>query len=1644
MEFTQLTQSQSRQISGDVGASQQNAVIFSQPESVLTQKACLDQLLKEILDSKQDELTMDSETAVKLLGVILKTGLNFSNKRYTKVLDVASTSEITKSLDAIKRLILLVPGILSTEMDNEEGSTMMYESLLERILALFAFNSRSLNTQVGFFIKSMLVATSSTAELRKLAEKIQLHLLQTCDHVCQFLDTRESELNGRTDELLQNLSNLQALELSLTILQAFLRAISSSNNFDVIFSKAKCLQLNSIASKLWLHIEAIKSPNTPEVTTLHLIFANTCSLALSSISGKQFWFPLSMDWLFYSCRLVQENSLVPDVDLAAASLVLDLMEAILKFNSSAFFIKNRDLAKLDVLRIGTLAKRYYVCQCLLALPFLSVQGDPSTRYSQMNSYLTFENTFLKTKSQQILRLLKDQVMTSDVCLERSEQFQLLFDAPFISQPITCIMDLKTFMETSFINLSEAQCAWVVKRIGSTCCLLKGCLNLESLECSNGELGSNSFEAVKFGPTYRKIFLWMIRCQQFQESVSLRLQGLIAFRHIMFCMDFEFEIHSGDEIGGWLIRCFKSTSRQLRLATTSLLPYCMKSDVRRQDIFNLLSSINFSNEMYLSETVLQAWGQLAHVVEGERLNLILMKLIESLGSEISMHSSFAFYQIQSIARNRKTTCWNLMSPFWPSIIVSVLKRHESHPQILQRLMKLFGITQKEFFSQTHRYAVPYMVLTRHKEVLEMIADALEWPIEKLLFQNISKTVAVLLLHESLNIGVFVMQSLSEVHNSIKNLDLAQVVNPNRLDIAFEVLKLHDADDEKKSQRITIIFQFLEDLLYRKDRKKSTAMQPGEYFFDVNILGVVTPFSIAIRGTGRNLPYTEKVQCLSGISKLITCSGNSFAKSVPQICALLQAAMETSELQWHAMKAWFDMIKVMKSADLERVMDLTFSVIIQKWETMTEPARVQSRQLLDYLFTEERNAMKFIIQSKGVPYYSGLLPDLKSIYDEICSLQRPHLLPLGQLKLLLKRGLDDNIYIVRQTVQEISEFLIKEQECIKQSLATESSRTIISSLLRLLLNIPNKFQNTNSDIAYLCSQCIGFLGAIDPSKVDVGDDTPRFLVIHNYDDARESIKFVLHFVEHHLLKGFEASTNPYYQSFLAFGIQEYLKFCNLQLNTLTISPQIEYWEKLSHKSKTMLYPLLSSKYTVSHSTTIPDVEYPIYSDNISHSKWLQSFTMDLLGKVTGANATRIFKLCRKIIKDQDLSIFNFVLPYITLNVVLSGTSSDRHNIVNELLNILNTDLGDSQHGSQQKDNLKRSYSSVFSIVDYFNQTLRAREAFLTAKRNEREKEKINKKAQPKTANIVTSHDENDEQIKLIKAFLQEISANLLAKRSFECKSYSRSLMYWEGHLRGLSEDKEREEIFLRFMEIYASIDDPDSLDGIAANYAFLEVPEKILLYENTGKWDYALECYEVLSKTSEWNVELNSNMLRCIKESGRYEDLLARLDTFCLEAKEMPNDLLCLGIEAAWLAAELEKLKTWLSRVPLNHPVGSTFEVSIGRAIIALSESNFNELWIYIDTARRSVSKILESSPVTSVMQAQDAMIKLHGLADLESIGSLANSSDRSVDLLTSVDGDLVDHRTMSQRLNERLEILGANYDARRYLLALRRSAMKATK
>jgi serine/threonine-protein kinase ATR len=203
----------------------------------------------------------------------------------------------------------------------------------------------------------------------------------------------------------------------------------------------------------------------------------------------------------------------------------------------------------------------------------------------------------------------------------------------------------------------------------------------------------------------------------------------------------------------------------------------------------------------------------------------------------------------------------------------------------------------------------------------------------------------------------------------------------------------------------------------------------------------------------------------------------------------------------------------------------------------------------------------------------------------------------------------------------------------------------------------------------------------------------VVVSNFHDHGETTDFVLYIIEEVIVPAFLSAEDTSLQGFFSYVMQELLDKCNFRNVIGDILRKGEKnsndnlylkWKSLSPGVQDVLTPFLSSKYGLAD-MEMPRLSYPIFRPDKMPPKlynaWLKSFCLDLLQKPFQFSTNLIFPpLCRAI-RIKDVSVANFVLPYLALHVVVDGKDSHRGEIGNELLSILSYEAIDEPEGRRQ---------------------------------------------------------------------------------------------------------------------------------------------------------------------------------------------------------------------------------------------------------------------------------------------------------------------------------------------------------------------------
>ena len=382
----------------------------------------------------------------------------------------------------------------------------------------------------------------------------------------------------------------------------------------------------------------------------------------------------------------------------------------------------------------------------------------------------------------------------------------------------------------------------------------------------------------------------------------------------------------------------------------------------------------------------------------------------------------------------------------------------------------------------------------------------------------------------------------------------------------------------------------------------------------------------------------------------------------------------------------MMSNLDEEEVESTIASTFSIVVQNWEHLRSDEQQNAATMIGHLLKKHGGLIKANVNS---------LPSLASI-----PLMAKYEAEIGRLKAQMdtrhqylsfsNRCRHENVMVVKQALVELVPYLRQHQSFLHVSAISEQPDPVISELVRSILDACVRSTETQGDVARLCAECIGLIGCLDPNRVEASREQRDMVVVSNFEKADETIDWVIFFLQEVLVKAFMSATNTRAQGFLAYAMQELLKFCDLNTSVTfkardsQTNANYRRWITLPEGVRNTLTPFLTSKYVVSNQVAPLESSYPIFSPRVSHGTWLRAFVLDLLHKGTGDNARMLFPVCSRVIRAQDISIASFLLPFVALNVIVGGTDTEAREVGGELLVVLEHQV---QNGSRaEKENLK----------------------------------------------------------------------------------------------------------------------------------------------------------------------------------------------------------------------------------------------------------------------------------------------------------------------------------------------------------------------
>ncbi|KAK4291993.1 hypothetical protein Pmani_035207 [Petrolisthes manimaculis] len=264
--------------------------------------------------------------------------------------------------------------------------------------------------------------------------------------------------------------------------------------------------------------------------------------------------------------------------------------------------------------------------------------------------------------------------------------------------------------------------------------------------------------------------------------------------------------------------------------------------------------------------------------------------------------------------------------------------------------------------------------------------------------------------------------------------------------------------------------------------------------------------------------------------------------------------------------------------------------------------------------------------------------------------------------------------------------------------------------------------------------------------------------------ESELFIVQLVTE-LGRAFLADTDANTQTCASYAMQEVTRLYGIRESGSREATPIgsQAWEKLSYHLQEMIYPLLTSKYTLStgnnhSSVTLPS---PIFGSDKAKTfqQWLTSWECSLVDLLQGERASQVFSACKPILH-RDTTTAIYLLPSILI-CMLCETSDHHHQITTQVLSVMNQ--------LQEKDKEEAALSIIsieikqLAVLDYLSKCAQKK----------RQAETQGKKGR---AAFIPS-----TQLHQVMSFLEKIPADILAHISYKSHAYSPALMHIEAYIK-----------------------------------------------------------------------------------------------------------------------------------------------------------------------------------------------------------------------------------------------------------------------
>ncbi|KAI1315377.1 serine/threonine-protein kinase M1 [Mortierella claussenii] len=1068
------------------------------------------------------------------------------------------------------------------------------------------------------------------------------------------------------------------------------------------------------------------------------------------------------------------------------------------------------------------------------------------------------------------------------------------------------------------------------------------------------------------------------------------------------------------------------------------------------------------------------NMLKHLPEDHRCydNLIFKIIDQAFTEQHCAQSGFWLDQLSMVAVDRGMSNYRLILPQMEYVCTRVIQKLENMQDswlddVFYPWTRL-GATK--FLQQNLSELIPKMIILDKGDLIGRVADKLNEKAGGLCIRQIDHILAAVYLYlnpqdfersiELLRGLIVQIEEDSDAQaRSLGIADLTNLSTSGLLCCLAAELGSEDATKRHQAQEaIKIVEGYAWERMQQEAQGKAVERPTLAMFLRHHVLAIMSEVNSVVLDKGNAFTLKRKAKTLRSLILLVHMLNPIQRFVLSQIFSPLNVALNIPGLRIHSLRSIKGIVSLVEAEQLDTMLAHIIKTIVKYYPQSTSAEQMVALEILEHLIFQKQNGLSHVLPEVGslptLPEFAEMNSVLKDFKDQGGGFE-------SQLRRLIKRSGNEDVELAEQALLELTQFLLYRNYELMDLVTTKEQQVdpVLRELIHALLTAIGRSRSSKSPVSRRCVECLGIIGAIDPSKLSSMRMIPAPPKLINFHEAEDAKNFVCEMIEVQLVGKTRSIGDIQSQNHWAYTLQTLLGFCGITKNVLSgksgpsrlrasssrqplfKSPE-ERWRAFPRHVQEVLELLIDAKYAKSESSEQNPPRGPLFPRENSFKDWVTKWTLALIAKITSRHAKEIFQACKHLVS-YDTNTCLYILPHVVVSVLVDGTDQDREEIVGEIGAVLGSGQGWRQDRTDQSATLHQPRSgelnqlasqTVFALYDHITKWIQSTKN-LSARAS---------LAKSYTSSVDPSQSQMRPQdvqaLGAVQARLTSISNDVIAMAAFRTKAYARALLHYEQYIRDARHSRQNEALlqtmFERHQEIYAHLEEPDGMEGISMMIASDTKAQQLLQCESTGRWREAQTYYELELRMSPGNLEMLAGRYKCLENLALYGASLSCVENAIAEYPDWEQQLTEWRISSAWKSENWESLEVALSRA--KH---ESFEAGLGQLLLDMRRGDVSGFEEHLQQVRSMTIPPLAAASMESYQRAYEQIVRLHMLRELEVAFKSANPPPSEDFAFGLQEGESYVQRVREYQptLHQRFEAMAPSFRLREQVLMLNRIA-----